>query len=258
MKKIELITLFVFIIVFAIADPFEIGAYFLPQKTQKGEAEKTDVLITNENGTGPALSIEFEKGGAHNHPLMAIWVEDTSGNYLQTLYVARSIATGVFNFGDASTGEWKQGEIRRPAALPYWAHKRGVKEEDGLYMPTPKTPVPDAYTGATPQNNFVLNTRLDKPGPQVFDVYLEINQPWDWNEYWTNNKYPDNEDYKASAQPAVVYKDRVDLRQKIVFFEMKPIGHSHYSGETGELFTDLSTITTALNIAESIRVKVGN
>ena len=37
---------------------------------------------------------------------------------------------------------------------------------------------------------------------------------------------------------------------------MKPIGHSHYAGETGELFTDLSTLSTALKIANTITLTV--
>jgi hypothetical protein len=40
------------------------------------------------------------------------------------------------------------------------------------------------------------------------------------------------------------------------YYKMKPIGHSHYSGKTGELFTDLSTFTTALQIADSIVVRI--
>jgi hypothetical protein len=39
-------------------------------------------------------------------------------------------------------------------------------------------------------------------------------------------------------------------------YRMKPAGHSHYSGLTGELFTDLSTLTTALHIADSVIVKI--
>jgi hypothetical protein len=37
---------------------------------------------------------------------------------------------------------------------------------------------------------------------------------------------------------------------------MKPIGHSHPSGKDGELDSDLSTLTTALQIADSIVVRV--
>jgi hypothetical protein len=37
---------------------------------------------------------------------------------------------------------------------------------------------------------------------------------------------------------------------------MSPAGHSHYSGKTGELFTDLSTLTTALKIVKTATVRV--
>jgi hypothetical protein len=223
---------------------------------KKKQIQPVESFTANDNGSGPQLAIEFSKGESHNHPLMAVWVEDTAGNYIQTLYVAQSIATGIFARGDNSTGQWTKGEIRRPAALPYWAHKRGVVAADGLYMPTPDHPVPDAYSGATPQNDFILNTRLDKDGPKVFNVLLEINQPWDWNEYWTNTKYMDDYDYKSSSQPAVVYRATIDLNSNVKEAEMKVIGHSHYSGKDGNLYTDTSTLTTALQIASKIIVKV--
>jgi hypothetical protein len=65
---------------------------------------------------------------------------------------------------------------------------------------------------------------------------MEINQPWDWNEYWTNTKYPDDEEYKTSCQPALVYRAIVNLDNAEKTYPMKVIGHSHYSGKTGELF----------------------
>jgi hypothetical protein len=37
---------------------------------------------------------------------------------------------------------------------------------------------------------------------------------------------------------------------------MKPVGHGHYSGIDGSLTTDLSTLTTALEIAKSITVRI--
>jgi hypothetical protein len=45
-----------------------------------------------------------------------------------------------------------------------------------------------------------------------------------------------------------------DFQFKTKTFEMKVIGHSHYSGKTGELFSDISTLTTALNIVKSTQV----
>ncbi|MGC9344471.1 MAG: hypothetical protein ACP5E3_17330, partial [Bacteroidales bacterium] len=178
------------------------------------------------------------------------------GRFVQTLYVAESIGKGVFLHGDASTGKWMPGEIRRPAALPVWSHRRGIQAEDGLYLPTPANPVPDAYTGPTPPQSFVIESRLNDEDLRQFLVFFEINQTWDWNEFWTNNKYPDNDEYKTSCQPALVYKAVVNLDDKQEEYRMRLIGHSHYAGEDGKLYEDVSTFTTALDIAEEIKVVV--
>ena len=37
---------------------------------------------------------------------------------------------------------------------------------------------------------------------------------------------------------------------------MNPIGHGHYAGENGELYTNLKTHTTALEIANQIKVLI--
>jgi polyphosphate kinase len=39
-------------------------------------------------------------------------------------------------------------------------------------------------------------------------------------------------------------------------YTLNPIGHGHYAGKDGLLYTDLSTFTTALKIAQSIKVVV--
>jgi len=227
-------------------------------KAQQPEKEKSDkyILATNQQGEGTEIEIYFMEGPAFYYPLMAIWVEDMDGNYLQTLYVAESIAKGVFNYGEIRDNRWVNGAKRRPAALPYWGHKRGVKANDGLYLPTPQNPIADAYTGATPTSGFVLKTKADNPLPVHFKVLFEINQSWDWNKYWTNNKFPDDEHYKTSSQPAVVYAATIDLKSEQEIYKMKPIGHSHYSGTDGNLYPDLSTLTTALQIADKIRVRI--
>jgi len=218
--------------------------------------ESPERITSNPEGTGPALEIEMVRGEAHNHPLMAIWVEDAQGNYVQTLYVSESIGKGIFQHGDASRGFWMPGPIPRPAALPYWAHQRGIKNEKGLYIPSPENPVPDAYTGPTPGKSFILHTKLDSDAPERFHVLFEINQTWDWNEYWTNNKFPDDDEYKTSCQPALVYSAFVDLNDPAAEYQMKLIGRSHHSGADGKLYDDLHTMTTALHIAEKITVRI--
>jgi hypothetical protein len=47
--------------------------------------------------------------------------------------------------------------------------------------------------------------------------------------------------------------DQNDLKEEYI---MQPIGHSHPSGKDGEMVRDLSTLTTALQIADSIVVKI--
>jgi len=218
--------------------------------------EVPDQITSNPLGKGPKLEIEMIRGEGHNHPLMAIWVESESGKFIQTLYVSESIGKGVFKHGDASKGFWMPGEIRRPAALPRWAHQRGIKAEDGLYLPTPQDPIADAYTGPTPEKSFILHTRLNEPVSGKFRIFFEINQTWDWNDFWTNNKYPDDEEYKTSCQPALVYMATIDPDNPAEEYVMNIIGRSHYSGASGELYSDLETMTTALHIAEEIVIRL--
>jgi len=209
------------------------------------------------NGKGNLIELTFRRGAEYNHPIMAVWVEDIEGNYIQTLYIAKSIAKEEFEHADNSSGKWMPGPLRIPASLPVWAHSRGVLEEDSLYVPTKETAIPDAYTGPTPPAHFVLFARTDKPLPEQFYLFFEINQTWDWNEYWTNNKFPDDIDYKTSAQPALVYNVLYDQNKDTDrTLSLKLVGHSHYSGKDGIIYNDLHSITTAKNITESVTVKI--
>jgi len=241
------------IVVFFIIAAFSACAYDWSRKKKDTEPER---IVTNYEALGFDIVLEFKKGRSFNHPLMAVWVEDMEGNYVQTLYVAQSIAQGYYRHGDKSSGRWMLGAVRRPATLPYWAHKRGVREADGLFIPTPQTPLPDALTGATPKGDFLLKTKTKDTAMRRFKLLFEINQSWDWNKYWHNDRFPDDEDYKTSSQPALVYETVIDIDNPQKEYILKAVGHSHYSGKTGELFTDLSTITTALDIAESIKVVI--
>lgn len=218
------------------------------------EPEPVRYIQTSYEGKGIDLEIHFVRGESFNHPLMAVWLEDMDENHIQTLYVAESIAKGVFRHGDASSGRWMPGPIRRPAALPYWGHQRGIRACDGFYMPEANDPMPDALTGATPKGDFVIRTHTPEDPDRQFRVLFEINQSWDWNAHWTNNKFPGDRDYMTSSQPALVYEAVIDLDSGIREYPMIPIGHSHWSGQNGKLYEDLETLTTALDIAKSIKV----
>lgn len=205
--------------------------------------------------TGSAMQLKFEKGKQHNHPLFAVWLADANGKFLETLYVSESIGKGVFPRVDRKKGAWQAGAIQRPAALPYWAHRRNVLNEFGTYNPTQAHPEMDGNTGATPQSSFVLNLKSSKSLTGSYMVFVELNQSWDWNEFWYNDRFPGNKEYMTSSQPALVYSVLIDAGQKQVY-QLKPVGHSSYDGSNGSLTTDLSSLTTALKIAKSITVEV--
>jgi len=216
-----------------------------------------DVVVTNVNGAGAQFEISFTKGEKFSHPVIAIWLETSEGKYIQTLYVSKSVATGYFEHGDNKSGKWAPGPRRRPATAPYWSHKRNVQEADGLFVPTAATAIPDAYTGPTPLSSFMLKSKSDSTLHQPVRVVFEINQAFDFNKTWTTTRFPGDQFYATSGQPSLIYAtDVIDLNAPAEKYEMKLLGHGHYSGATGELFTDVSGFTTALEIVKQVVVKV--
>lgn len=227
--------------------------------TSQQKIESTvENIITRPEQINTQFEFNLTPGKYHNHPSFAVWVEDLEGNYIETLYVTKYYASGIFARGEAAQGKWKNepGNVRRPATLPYWSHKRNIKAPDGLYAPSTETAVPDALTGATPKAGFNLKTGSKVTGEKMFRILFEVNQAWDSNDFWTNDKYPDNFDYKTSLQPALVYAVTFSAGNAGKTLYLNPIGHSHPWGENGELFTDLTTITTAREIFGKIAVIV--
>ncbi|MBG6129027.1 hypothetical protein IWQ47_000281 [Aquimarina sp. EL_43] len=203
------------------------------------------------------ISIELKKGERFQYPLFAVWVEDAKGNYIETLYISRVISSSTFDYGKKVGANWKPAIVRRPEALPYWSHKRGIKASDGLYIPLNGAPDLDAVSGATPTGNFVIQSKTDFDTLSDYKILIEVNQSYDWNEYYSKDKFPNDEIYSGSGQvgqPSLIYSSEIkssdfnSTTHKI----MNLIGHGHYSGKTGKLFTDMSNISTAKNIANRI------
>ncbi len=214
------------------------------------------ILTTNPDANGIELKIALTKGYAFLNPLFAFWYEDTLENFIQTLYVARSVGTGYFQYGILVDEEWEPAALRKPATLPVWAHRRGIMADDSLYMPTPDNPVPDAVTGATPQTNFVLKTKTNDKELRFINLFMEINQSYDWNDFYTLDIHPQDHNYKDNSQPAIVYFVMIDLKNNNKTYKMRPIGHSHIAGRDGLIYRDMENITTALSIVREVRVTV--
>lgn len=222
----------------------------------QAKADGRQKIDSNPAGEGLLMTLVFEKGATHNHPLMVVWLESEDGHFIETLFVSESIGKGVFKHADRSSGKWMPGEVERPAALPYWGHKRGIKSAKGNFVPDKNNPEPDAITGPTPVGDFELSFHLTNCPAGNCKILMEINQSWDWNDHWTNNRLDDPQ-YHASAQPSLVYEALVDPHILPNTLVMKPVGRGDEAGRSGTLFTDLETMTTALQIVGKITLLVG-
>ena len=110
------------------------------------EYKSNDLKITLQKGESWLHDFPLFLGiSRKNPPQIAIWLEDKDGNYLSTVYVTHKIATQSWLMA---------GKNRRKEALPHWCYSRGVKYDDGLYLPTKKEPFTDGLTGATPHSGF--------------------------------------------------------------------------------------------------------
>ncbi|MDD2634815.1 MAG: hypothetical protein PHW82_04885 [Bacteroidales bacterium] len=222
-----------------------------PCKKRKKDNEK-EIIKSNINGKGYEIELEFTTGKGHNNPSFALWIENMNEEFIQELFVTQAVATGVYRYGDSSTGKWEAGQKMYKATLPYFIHKRSKNAK----IPTTEKPIIDAYTGATPQSDFILKSKTDAKINSKFRLILEINQAWDTNNYWHNAKYPNEKEYRNSCQPSLIYAVTIDPNNLMDEYTLNPIGHGHYAGHDGKLYTDISTFTTALNIMKSIKITV--
>ena len=211
------------------------------------------------------LSIDLLRSEHYWHPQMAVWVEDLDGKYIESIFVSKATAEGLF-FGGRSKDNFKEfdGKVststdyRRVDALPVWSHSRGVMYSDGMYAPTRDKPLPDAITGATIQDNFHLISSIQNV--DSFRLRLELNVAFDDNEYYSEYDYPDDAVFHNGTgqlgQPSIVFSAEIDANSEKKYYLMDLIGHGHHSGMSGRIFKDLSKLTTAKDIVERIVVGV--
>ncbi len=218
--------------------------------------EKEDLSFVNGD-----IEVEIETGDhwLHDFPLLlgltkknppqfAIWLEDTSGNYLSTVFATYKIATEG----------WKANKgNRRKESLPHWCYQRGIVYEDGLLLPTKEYPLPDGITGATPKEDKIIkitSANLEKP----FVVKAEFNHSVDFNDDYPKNVQEGDDDYsggeEGSGQPAVIYAATIYPETKLAVLEL--IGHSSPDGSTGAIFPDLQKLTSAKSIVKSINLTI--
>ena len=85
--------------------------------------ETPDQYTSNLSGEGPLLELEMVRGEGHNHPLMAIWVEDDEGRFIQTLFIADRSGKG---FSGTETVPKDSGSRERSSGLRHFLTGRTV------------------------------------------------------------------------------------------------------------------------------------
>lgn len=171
------------------------------------------------------ISVAVNPGEAYSKraPQIAVWVEDSDGIYVDTLFVTKKAS------GNKWIGSPKDG---RPESLPDWYKSKGqnpaVKiSKDDL----------DATTSATPKKGIVISKDLELEKGKTYVFKCQANQSFDYNEYYTKKNSG------VDGQPAVLYAGEMipDGTEKEIKLE--------FSGSREKL-------TTADKIIESIYVVV--
>jgi hypothetical protein len=208
----------------------------------------------------PSIVVSFEPGASYTHkvkfgllsmtlmPQMAVWIESSDGSFVDTLYVT----------GKAAAAKWSAaGGERRPEALPVWSHARGVAAPDGVFMPDKKHPLSDAVSGATPTKAQAIEWKVPASlAPGSYAIKAELNSSYDWNAAYPDKLPRSDPRYSAvNGQPSVVYEGRLSVGRSSASVLLEPVGTGSLRGEDGAVAPSLSGLTTALELAGSLRAE---
>lgn len=232
---------------------------------QKQELNTSTYEIIKRDGGAINVEVDLLRGEHYWHPQMAIWISDTTGQFVQSVFVTKATAQGLF-FGGRSKDNFKEfdgqsstsTDYRRVNALPIWSHSRGVPYIDSMYVPTREEPLPDGITGATIVDNFKMSAGVDRLSKFVLNI--ELNVAFDDNEFYSEYDFADDEVYHSGTgqlgQPSILFQSEIDMLDGKDYYLMELVGHGHHSGQNGRIYEDFEKLTTAKDIVERIVVKV--
>ncbi len=185
------------------------------------------------------ITLFIEKGDAWTHwfkimpligfnttPQIAVWLSDTDGNFIKTLYLTS-----------------KQKKIRRSEALPVWSFQQMNAPENVLLV-----------TSATPKGSLKLDSDLE-PGNKTCFLNVELNLSMDYNEFYPKNAVKGSPNYSGtSGQPSLIYQTKIESNAAPGYTELKLVGHGSPEGSSGKISPDTTTLTTALNMVKKISI----
>ncbi len=188
-----------------------------------GDPENADIAVTVEAGPGWLHDYPVGAGiSIVNAPQIAIWLEDSCGRYISTLYISSKCARNTWTASGGST---------RPEALPVWSGQRGGDNIDGV-------------TGATPRGTFTVYGRTPSAGTRLM---VEVNHSADFDRYWPMTGG------NVNGQPSIIYS--APLSPDSLNTGVNPEGHGSCDGSFHNIVAGTDSITSALTIVRSISVK---
>jgi len=233
------------------------------KKTAVVEETHIQTILINREATGQKLTIEAKVGEQYrghssmfyfgkkisSPPQFVFWLENIDGKYLETIFITAKTGFPILHPKDTL----RSNTVYRQEALPYWLHKRNKEKGQNESISNI-----DGISGATPHAHF--NIKANTPSQRnKFRILAEINRSFDFNDFYTEDRYPNDPIYIGDGypgQPSIIYAVNIDLSKDDTTYIMKPIGHGHYSGTDGNLYTDMTGIDSALKIFQRILVEL--
>jgi hypothetical protein len=203
-----------------------------------GETKKTPLDIQNqmeliiEPGEHWRSKMKVFIFSIKKSPQLAAWIEDSNGNYISTIAVSEKSAKG----------NWRSAPREgRPEALPIWNHKQqSFISVDNL----------DAVSSVTIKGSFEADIdRESFVNGNTYNVFLEINHSFDYNDYWTKDNSGVN------GQPSLIYHAQF-IAGKFGQIPLVPVGHGSVDGSDGNITNGLEYFTSALNIVKNSYIVV--
>jgi hypothetical protein len=141
----------------------EAGRVFAAPRPQNQEKEKLafELISTRQKNEGTSLQLYIQKAKGVERPVLAIWVEDTAGKFVENLFIPSKIAL-------KPEGEEAEREARFRGKYPTEAFKADLLA-DWNKKTADKTP---NFEGITPTESFTLETKTSAKG--VFRVKIEV------------------------------------------------------------------------------------
>lgn len=194
---------------------------------------------------GESYNSSFKMAGKtiHTTPQIAVWLEDSSGRFVQTLKVTYKTAKAKY------VGH-RGG---REESLPVWAFARGEIDTRGRRAPSHKTALPDAVTGASKKEDFAWKLSLDSSAiSRGMMLCVEVNNSMDFNHFYKEKLDESSLGYNkgVNGQPSLVFK--APLSNNRVSCEL--VGYGHPAGKDGEIRPVDRSLSSALSLIKTITV----